>query len=154
MTMEPQAIRLLYEAKTGFFGYSTYSGEVFRIHDDGKGESMSEKIIDGSDHGILRMQGAVIKGHSIFLTGNVRVNDNKGTTGKMVRIDLNASGKHKTTVVFSTEEYGTTNTPFDHGWSATEFSPDGKHIYVISGSRIMERLRITWEPIPIPGTSL
>ena len=84
---------------------------------------------------IPRMQGAAIKGNSLFLTGNIRVNNNKGTMGKMVRVDLNPSGQHRTTEVFSTAEYGTTNTPFDHGWSATEFSPDGKYVFVISGSR-------------------
>lgn len=135
MTIEPQAIRLLHEPETNFFGYSTYSGEVFRIHVDDKGQRISEKIIDGDDHGIVRMQGAAVRGNSIFLTGNIRVNDNKGTMGKMVRVDLDSSGGHQVTDVFSTEEYGTTNTPFDHGWSATEFSPDGKYIYVISGSR-------------------
>ena len=135
MTIEPQAIRILYEPNTDFFGYSTYSGEVFQIKSDDEGQLSSEKVIDVDDHGIARMQGASIKGNSLFLTGNIRVNNNKGTTGKMVRIDLKESGEHQATEVFSTEEYGTTNTPFDHGWSATEFSPDGKYIYLISGSR-------------------
>jgi mono/diheme cytochrome c family protein len=135
MTIEPQAIRMLYEPNTGFLGYSTYNGEVFKIISDDEGRRSSEKIIGVHDHGIVRMQGAAIKGNSLFLTGNIRLNNNKGTMGKMVRIDLTASGEHQSTVVFSTEEYGTTNTPFDHGWSATEFSPDGKYIYVISGSR-------------------
>lgn len=135
MTIEPQAIRILHEPRTGFFGYSTYSGEVFRINTDDEGRLSSEKIIDVDDHGIVRMQGAAIQGNSLFLTGNIRLNNNKGTMGKMVRINLKESGEHQTTDVFSTEEYGTTNTPFDHGWSATEFSPDGKYIYVISGSR-------------------
>src|SRR5690606_30690931 len=51
------------------------------------------------------------------------------------RINLDPSGNHEVINFFTTEEYGTTNTPFDHGWSATEFSPDGNFIYVISGSR-------------------
>jgi mono/diheme cytochrome c family protein len=135
LTIEPQAIRILYEPNTGFFGYSTYSGEVFKIISDDQGKINSEKIIDVEDHGIVRMQGASIRENSIFLTGNIRVNDNKGTMGKMVRVNLDPSGNHEVINFFTTEEYGTTNTPFDHGWSATEFSPDGKYIYVISGSR-------------------
>lgn len=135
LTIEPQAIRILYEPATGFFGYSTYSGDVFRIETSEQGKITSEKIIGVEDHGIVRMQGASILGNSLFLTGNLRVNDNKGTLGKMVRVNLDANGDHEVINFFTTEEYGTTNTPFDHGWSATEFSPDGQYIYVISGSR-------------------
>lgn len=135
LTIEPQAIRILYEPETDFFGYSTYSGEVFKINSDEQGKMSSEKIIGVEDHGIVRMQGASILGNSLFLTGNIRVNDNKGTMGKMVRVNLDPYGNHEVINFFTTEEYGTTNTPFDHGWSATEFSPDGQYIYVISGSR-------------------
>src|SRR5690606_40997458 len=99
MTIEPQAIRILHEPRTGFFGYSTYSGEVFRINTDDEGRLSSEKIIDVDDHGIVRMQGAAIQGNSLFLTGNIRLNNNKGTMGKMVRIDLKESGKDRKSVV-------------------------------------------------------
>src|SRR5690606_35887632 len=102
MTIEPQAIRILYEPETGFFGYSTYSGEVFEVVSDENGQVASKLIVDVEDHGIPRMQGAAIKGNSLFLTGNIRVNNNKGTMGKMVRVDLNPSGQHRTTEVFST----------------------------------------------------
>ncbi|HLU90346.1 MAG TPA: hypothetical protein VKZ51_10975, partial [Cyclobacteriaceae bacterium] len=73
--------------------------------------------------------------NSLFLCGNISVNNNKGTKGRMVRIDLDGSGGHQLVEVFNTVEYGTNKTTFDHGWNALEISPDKEHIYVNTGSR-------------------
>ena len=92
-------------------------------------------MLEVSAHGITRLQGATMYNGQLFLSGNVRVNENKGTLGRMVRVNWGKSGLAQVTVMFTTEEYGTTNTPFDHGWSALQVSDDGESIFVVSGSR-------------------
>lgn len=132
--VEPRAMRVFYDEVTNTIWYATFVGDVYRIKRDGK-PLLAEKIVKGEDHGINRMQGAILHGNTLFLAGNIRVNDNKGTTGWLMRVELKEDGNHQVSKVFSTVEYGTTNTPFDHGWSAVRVSPDGKYIFVVSGSR-------------------
>ncbi len=130
----PRATRVFYRASDHSLWYATFTGDVyyFRLDDE---IPQPKKVVSVEDHGIDRLQGATIYGDTLFLTGNIRVNDNKGTTGWMMRVVLQPDGEHKVSKVFSTVEYGTTNTPFDHGWSAVKVSPDGKFVFVVSGSR-------------------
>ena len=63
LTIEPQAIRILYEPKSDFFGYSTYSGEVFRIITDEQGKRRSEKIIGVAKRAIAEKE----NGHRVVI---------------------------------------------------------------------------------------
>ncbi|WP_339924385.1 c-type cytochrome [uncultured Cyclobacterium sp.] len=128
----PRVVRI-WEGPENYLWYATIEGEVYRLPLDNPHQI--ERMLEVSDHGITRLQGATMHGGKLFLCGNVRVNNNKGTKGRMVRLSWENSGKAKSEVVFTTEEYGTTNTPFDHGWSALQVSNDEQSIYVVSGSR-------------------
>ncbi|HSI78658.1 MAG TPA: c-type cytochrome [Lunatimonas sp.] len=134
MKVAPRAIRILYDQETNAIWYATFEGSVYRIALD-QSPASPKLVIGVEDHGINRMQGLELRDSTLLLTGNIRVNDDKGTTGWMMRVKLKPDGSKEVSKVFSTVEYGTTNTPFDHGWSATRISPDGKHIFVVSGSR-------------------
>lgn len=134
LKVAPRSIRILYDQETHAIWYATFEGSVYRIGIDQYPVS-PELVISVEDHGINRMQGMALADSTLLLTGNIRVNDDKGTTGWMMRVKLKPDGTKEVSKVFSTVEYGTTNTPFDHGWSATRISPDGQHIYVVSGSR-------------------
>ncbi len=90
---------------------------------------VASEVFNASDHGITRLQGAVFLEDVLYLCGNINVNDNKGTKGRMVKFKLNSSENHPMSVVFNTVEYGTNKTTFDHGWNALELSPD-KKIYL------------------------
>ncbi|WP_245189647.1 c-type cytochrome [Lunatimonas salinarum] len=129
-----RAVRIFYQPETDALWYATFGGDVYKI-DRSERPLHAEKVITATEHGINRLQGATVYGNTLFLAGNIRVNDNKGTTGWMMRVELNPLGNHRVSKVFSTVEYGTTSTPFDHGWSAVKVSPDGRYIYVVSGSR-------------------
>jgi glucose/arabinose dehydrogenase/mono/diheme cytochrome c family protein len=128
-----RVVRIWFEPEDQKIWYATLNGEVFRFPIDEPHEL--EKVLTAEDHGITRMQGAVMHGQTLYLTGNIRVNEDKGTTGWMMRIRWDEQGRKIINKVFSTAEYGTTSTPFDHGWSATAISPDEKYIFVASGSR-------------------
>ncbi|RDC62779.1 cytochrome c class I [Adhaeribacter pallidiroseus] len=135
MLVEPKAVRLLYQASTGSLWYTTFDGDVYRIKNNKGDNPTSQKIFTAQDHGIPRLQGAIFLKNSLFLCGNTTANNGKGTTGRLVRFDIPASGKPILTEVFNTVEYGTNKTVFDHGWNALEISPDEKYIYVNSGAR-------------------
>ncbi|KAA9355327.1 cytochrome c class I [Larkinella humicola] len=134
MTVGPEAVRLIQHPGTGDIYYTTFTGDVFRVKLNGQ-PPVAEKVFSAEDHGITRLQGAAFLKNTLFLAGNISVNDNKGTKGRMVRYDLASGEKPELTVVFNTVEYGTNKTTFDHGWNALEISPDQKYIYVNTGAR-------------------
>ncbi|MHA4738792.1 PQQ-dependent sugar dehydrogenase [Dyadobacter sp. MSC1_007] len=135
MKVEPEAVRLIQHPVTGEIYYTTFFGDVLKIvMVDGKPES--KKLLTVEDHGIPRLQGAAFHGNTLFLAGNVSVNNNKGNKGRMVRYEMKEGvEKPEMAVVFNTVEYGANKTTFDHGWNALEISPDGKYIYVNTGAR-------------------
>jgi glucose/arabinose dehydrogenase len=134
LSIGPKAVRLLVHPKTGVFYYTDFDGGVYRI-DNNSGKLESKLIFSANDHGITRLQGAVFFNDQLFLCGNISVNNEKGTKGRMVRYDGISSGVPSLNVVFNTVEYGTNATTFDHGWNALEISKDGKYIYANTGAR-------------------
>lgn len=134
MPVASKAVRLLFDPKSGFLYYTDFTGGVYRVNTS-SGKPESELILGAADHGITRLQGAVFSGKYLFLCGNISVNNNKGTKGRMVRYDMSDNRKPEMSVVFNTVEYGTNATTFDHGWNALEVSADGKYIYVNTGAR-------------------
>ncbi len=134
MDIGPLGVRLLRNEVTGDFWYTTFDGNVFRITNFDTPEAKTEKVFSAEDHAITRLQGAAFLGNTMFLCGNISVNDGKGTKGRMVRYNLDEASP-KLVEVFNTVEYGTNATTFDHGWNALEISPDQKYIYVNTGAR-------------------
>lgn len=135
MAIGPKAVRILQNPKSGNFYYTTFDGDVFQIKGIEGAQPSAQKVFSAEDHGITRLQGAVFHKNNLFLVGNISVNDNKGTKGRMVRYKIVPSGKHKMTEVFNTVEIGSTKTTFDHGYNGVALSPDGKYVYVNSGAR-------------------
>jgi hypothetical protein len=136
MKVEPEAVRIIQHPVTGDIYYTTFFGDVIQIKMV-DGVPTSNKILSAEDHGITRLQGAAFRKNTLFLAGNINVNNNKGNKGRMVRYEIvpNSTAKPAMTVVFNTVEYGANKTTFDHGWNALEISPDGKYIYVNTGAR-------------------
>lgn len=135
MKVEPEAVRIIRHPVTGEIYYTTFFGDVLKIVDV-NGQPESKKVLSAEDHGIIRLQGAAFKGNTLFLAGNINVNNNKGNKGRMVRYEMKSGvEKPEMTVVFNTVEYGANKTTFDHGWNALEISPDGKYIFVNTGAR-------------------
>lgn len=135
MEVPSKAVRLLKNPVSGNLWFTTFDGDVFEITGIEGNSPVAEEIFNVSDHGISRLQGAVFLDDVLFLCGNISVNDNKGTKGRMVKFALSPAGKHAMTEVFNTVEYGTNKTTFDHGWNALEISPDKNFIFVNTGAR-------------------
>jgi glucose/arabinose dehydrogenase len=135
MTIDSQAVRILQNPKTGDLWYTTFNGNVFQIKNSDSGHLVSEKIFTTQDHGIAVLQGAAFLKNTLFLCGNIYLNNKRSTKGRMVRFNLDSSKEHQMSVVFNTVEYGANKTIYDHGWNALVISPDNKFIYVNSGAR-------------------
>ncbi len=134
MDVGQQAVRLLKNNVSGEYWYTTFDGDVYKIADFDTDNAVSKKMFSAKDHGITRLQGAAFLNNTLFLCGNISVNEGKGTKGRMVNYNLDLPTP-VLTEVFNTVEYGTNATTFDHGWNALEISPDGKYIYVNTGAR-------------------
>ncbi len=135
----PMSVRIERDPVGGNLHYITFDGDVYEIRVEESGEPRSVKIATAEDHGIIRLQGMAFLDSTLYLTGNIPVNDAKGTRGRLVRGTLdgedNDDGARTWSTVFMTEEIGSTKTTFDHGFNGLTVSPDGAYLFVNSGAR-------------------
>lgn len=113
--------------------YANVDGSIYEVY-NANGSYTSSLVYQASDYGINFVQGMVFHNDALFILGNNRIEDYK-YVGKVVKGLRSANGKRIWTTVVTTEAYGLTNTTFDHGYSGITVSPDGRHLYISSGSR-------------------
>ena len=135
MGIEPQAVRILQNQKTGNLWYTTFNGDVYEIKKGKDDKPVAEKRLTAADHGIAVLQGAAFLDNTLFLCGNVYTVDKKSTWGRMVRMEMDSTRGRQMSEVFNTVKYAANKTVYDHGWNALVISPDKKYIYVNSGAR-------------------
>ena len=130
-----QTVRILQDPISKNIVYTTFDGFVYEIIEKKSGKRKEKRLFSVKDHGISRLQGAIFLDSTLFLSGNIQVNDGKGTKGIMMRGDLKKNGKRVWSRVFITEDVGSTKTLYDHGFNGLAISPDKKHIFINSGAR-------------------
>ena len=135
MKVTPIAVRLLQNPVSGDLYFTSFEGDVFHVKDLKATEPSYEKILSFAKHGISRVQGALFVGNVLYLCGNVDTSNKTITRGKMVSVDLGSKDSAKVSVVFTTTNYGSNKTIYNHGWNAMALSPDKKYIFVNSGAR-------------------
>lgn len=81
MKVGPECVRIARDPLSGNLHYMTFGGDVFEITLPETGKPSSHKIADSTDHGITRLQGMVFHDSTLFLVGNIRINEGKGTQG-------------------------------------------------------------------------
>ena len=70
---------------------------------------------------------------TLYVMGNV--NADNTATAYVYKGKLDAAGKRVWTTLVSTAPYEKSNTQFDHTFNGIVISPDGKYLYMNSGSR-------------------
>ena len=135
MKVAPASVRIARDPVSGTLHYMTFDSNVFQIDVSANGPPTSRKIADSTDHGITRLQGMAFHDSTLFLVGNIRVNNGKGTRGRLMRGTPDDRGKRAWSTVFMTDEIGSTKTLYDHGFNGIAVSPDGQHLYINSGAR-------------------
>jgi hypothetical protein len=135
ISVGPNAVRILLDPVTKDIFYTTFEGGIVRVRHDFAGNKYLEEEYTAADHSITRLQGAVFLDSTLYLVGNISVNRGKGTKGIMMKGQLNKSGKRDWSLVFITEDVGSTKTIYDHGFNGIVISPDKKYFYINSGAR-------------------
>ena len=110
------------------------SGDVFRLSIPVQGAPSLERLYRSVDTGVSDAQGmAFAPAGTLYLVDNqVDGLDNFATIRRVTR----ASGDQRVwTTLAQTVPYPRSNTAFDHQWNGIVVSPDGRFVYVNSGSR-------------------
>ena len=135
LEVAPQSVRIERDPISGDLHYLTFQGDVYQILSPADGQPRDSLIATAEDHGVTRLQGIVFADSTLFLVGNVAVNEGKGTRGRMMAGKLEPNGTRSWSVVFMTDEIGSTRTTFDHGFNGITLSPDRRYLFVNSGAR-------------------
>ncbi|SDE29535.1 Por secretion system C-terminal sorting domain-containing protein [Dyadobacter soli] len=126
--------RIAYDASDKSFYTIAWNGDLFHMTSNNAGSYNIERLASAQDHGINYMQGLALYDGSVYLAGNVVIAQGVSGYGKAVKAKLTGN-KLVWTEVFKTAEHASSKTLFDHAFSAICFSPDGKDMYIASGSR-------------------
>ncbi len=135
MKVGPECLRILHDPISKDLFYTTFDGNVYQIKKDFWGRPHPIQIYSAADHGITRLQGAAFMDSTLFLIGNFKVNNGKGTKGIGMRSTLEPDGGRALSILFVTEEIGSTKTIFDHGFNGIAIDPEKKSLYISSGAR-------------------
>ncbi|NIJ53581.1 T9SS type A sorting domain-containing protein [Dyadobacter arcticus] len=126
--------RIIYDASDKSFYTIAWNGELFHLIPEASGSYTLQRLASADDHQINYLQGLALHEGTIYLVGNVVIQQGVSGYGKAVKAKI-TSGKMIWTEVFKTAEHASSKTLFDHAFSAICFSPDGKDMFIASGSR-------------------
>ncbi|TLU98968.1 T9SS type A sorting domain-containing protein [Dyadobacter luticola] len=126
--------RIVYDPSDKSFYTIAWNGDLFHLVPGAGGSYALQRISGAEDHQINYLQGLAVHDGSIFLVGNVVIQQGVSGYGKAVKSKI-SSGKLVWTEIFKTAEHASSKTLFDHAFSAICFSPDGKDMFIASGSR-------------------
>jgi hypothetical protein len=115
--------------------YLKANGDIFRLNLASGTASSSTKIYSAADHGISTSALGMTIGPdgTIYIVGNA--NSGNSTVATVMQAVPNSSGGRAWSVLAQTQPYPRSRTAFDHLMSGLAVSPDGKFLYLNSGSR-------------------
>jgi glucose/arabinose dehydrogenase len=126
--------RIVYDASDKSFYTIAWNGDLFHLIADAAGTYSIQRLSGAEDHQINYLQGLALHEGAIYLAGNVVIQQGISGYGKAVKAKI-TSGKMVWTEIFKTAQHASSKTLFDHAFSAICFSPDGKDMFISSGSR-------------------
>ncbi len=127
--------RLEYDPATKALYYMDGEANMFRLRVEPGAGSTGEPIYSHADIGGARSTAGMTFGPdgTLYVVGN---ETNDTTTQAIIRMGVpTVAGTRTWFTLASTESYPRSNTPFDHVFSGIVVSPDGRFVYVSSGSR-------------------
>ncbi|MCE6988130.1 T9SS type A sorting domain-containing protein [Dyadobacter sp. CY323] len=126
--------RIVYDATDKSFYTISWNGDLYQIKPGADRGYSHQRLANADDHAISYLQGLALKDGTIYLVGNVVIKQGVSGYGKAVKAKITGS-KLVWTEVFRTAEHASSKTLYDHAFSAICFSPDGKDMFIASGSR-------------------
>jgi glucose/arabinose dehydrogenase len=128
------SVRLVRDPVSGALFVLRRAGDVFRVTVPAQGTPTLERLYGPADTGVSDAQGmAFAPDGTLFIVGNQTSGlDNFAT----IRRGARGSGDQRVWTTFAqTVPYPRSNTAFDHQWNGIVVSPDGRFVYLSSGSR-------------------
>lgn len=128
------SIRLAKDPQNNTLYYLKQNGGIYQVN---LNSSNSILAYNSSDHNLTDTQGIAIGPNgTIYLVGNADVG-NAQTRATIVKGAIASSGTEKRvwSILAQTAPYPKSNTAYDHRFNGVVVSPNGKFIYVNSGSR-------------------
>jgi len=112
------------------------AGDVLRVNLPTQGAATVDRLYTSADTGVADVQGmAFAPDGTLYLVGNVNDGlDNLAIIRRGARVS--GGGDQRVWSTFAqTVPYPRSNTAFDHQWNGIVISPDGRSVYLASGSR-------------------
>ncbi len=110
------------------------AGDVYRLAVPAQGAATLERLFGTSETGVSDVQGmAFAPDGTLYLVGNAI--DGLDATATIRRGARAAGDRRVWSTLAQTVPYPRSNTAFDHEWNGIVVSPDGRFVYVNSGSR-------------------
>ena len=128
------SVRLVRDPVSGALFVLKRAGDVFRLTVPAQGTPTLDRLYGPADTGVSDAQGmAFAPDGTLFIVGNqIDGLDNFAT----IRRGTRGAGDQRVWTTFAqTVPYPRSNTAFDHQWNGIVVSPDGRFVYLSSGSR-------------------
>lgn len=128
------SVRLVRDPVSGALFVLKRAGDVFRLTVPAQGAPVLARLFGPADTGVSDAQGmAFAPDGTLYIVGNQLDGlDNFAT----IRRGARTSGDQRVWTTFAqTVPYPRSNTAFDHQWNGIVVSPDGRFVFLSSGSR-------------------
>jgi glucose/arabinose dehydrogenase len=130
-------VRLKLDSSTNTIYYMDGKANIYRLDIQPGNGSKSRLAYSAADIGVdpkfVASGMAFAKDGTLYIVGNI---GEETMTHALIRKGvLDATGKRSWSTLASTEPYQKSNTQFDHVYNGIVVSPDGKYVYINSGSR-------------------
>ena len=130
-------VRMKSDPTTGMIYYMTNKADIYQLiikpgNASGKDKPYTLAKIGGNPE-LIASGMAFGPDGTLYVMGNV--NADNTATAYVYKGKPDASGKRVWTTLMSTAPYEKSNTQFDHTFNGIVISPDGKYLYMNSGSR-------------------
>lgn len=131
------SIRIAKDLRSNQLYYLKYNGDIFQLNLAPGAGSTSTRLYSSVDHGISNsaLGMAIGPDGTIYIIGNITTNSGNSTFARIMKGVPGSTGTRTWSMLAQTEPYPMSRTAFDHLMSGMVVSPDGKFLYVNSGSR-------------------
>ncbi len=134
ITNTDSQVRIAYDSTRRVFYTISVDGGFFQLTEE-NGTRRHERLADASQHEIDYLQGLAVREGVVFLVGNHVTQPKVSGYGVVKRGQRQPNGSWVWTTVMKTAEHSSSKTLYDHAFSGVCFSPDGRDLYIASGSR-------------------
>jgi glucose/arabinose dehydrogenase len=131
------AVRIARDPTNDDLYYLKQNGEIYRLVDaGGSGATTGERVFSSDDHGVSGASGLAIGPNGTFYVVGNATTDTDYNVATIVKGEPGpAPAPTVWSVLARTERYPLSHSAYDHRFNGIVVSPDGRLVYVNSGSR-------------------